>query len=625
MRPETVTTKERHRSSKSKNLVIRIARAITDKLNNLTLRRKFVLMCVLCVLLPIVVTDTIFFSLIFYTVNERERSEMTSKLDSVERTLDNMVNYMTTAAVNLYTTDELYDFLDEEYSSDLDYLNAYTTNSPLLHKVTFGNNTYISNIQVLCDNDTLINGGGVYRLDTYKDSNWYPRFSLSGRKMQFLPSRENPTDVNKRVLSLICQMNYNSNFSRERLIKLNLNYNYFSSILSQQYFDVDVYICDSEYILFSTTDPNKGTKDFLPYHAGDYSDARYTAEYDMFGDTWHIYLYPKSYLSTSAINLFKEHGELFFILVVINMLIPGLAIYFINRSITQRLFVLGRHIKMVKDEQYVPMVDNPTQDEIGALIENYNLMVTQIQTMIGVVYKEKIKQQEYELAKQRAELHALHSQINPHFIFNALESIRMRSLLKKEKETSEVIELLAVLMRKSTDWGDDSVTLRDEVSFAEAYLKIQRYRFGSRISYKLDIQDDCLNILLPKLTLVTFVENACVHGVEGVGHNCMVLISAEKTSDTFNIYIEDTGAGMSYEQQEELLRVMRTGDMDSLEGSHSVGIMNACLRLRKYYNERIVFEIDSEPNAGTCVTIRIPVENIKQAKGGSDNAECTNR
>jgi two-component system sensor histidine kinase YesM len=280
---------------------------------------------------------------------------------------------------------------------------------------------------------------------------------------------------------------------------------------------------------------------------------------------------------------------------------------------------------MVKDEKYAQMTDNPTKDEIGTLIENYNLMVTQIQTMIGVVYKEKIKQQEHELAKQRAELHALHSQINPHFIFNALESIRMRSLLKQEKETAKVIELLAVLMRKSTDWGDDCVTLTDEVSFAEAYLKMQQYRFGDRISYKLDIHDDCLNILLPKLTLVTFVENACVHGVEGVGHDCMVLLSAEKENKTLNIYIEDTGAGMTKSQQEDLLQVMRKGNMDTLEGRHSVGIMNACLRLRKYFGDEIVFEIDGEPNAGTCITIRIPLEKINRSEGGSDNAECSNR
>jgi two-component system sensor histidine kinase YesM len=625
MKRQTVTKKARQGSSKFKILMMRIARAVTDPLNNLNLRKKFILMCVICVLLPIVVTDTIFFSLIFFTVNERQHSEMKNTLASVERTLDNMTDYMTTAAVNLYTTKELYGFLDEQYGTNLDYLNAYKNHASLLHKVTFGNNTYISNVQLFCDNDTLINGGGVYRLDTSRESYWYTRFFLSGRKMAMLPSRETPSEVDKRILSFICIMDYNVNNTRERIIKLNLNYNYFLTILNQQYYDVDVYICDSEQVLFSTTDPNKGTQGFIPLKAGDFSDARYASTYDMFGDTWSVYLYPKSYLSTSAADLFRQHGELFFVLVIINMLLPGLAIYFINRSITQRLIILGNHLQMVKDEKYAQMVENPTKDEIGTLIENYNLMVTQIQTMIGVVYIEKIKQKDHELAKQRAELHALHSQINPHFIFNALESIRMRSLLKQEKETAEVIELLAVLMRKSTDWGDDCVTLTDEVSFAEAYLKMQQYRFGSRISYKLDIHDDCLNILLPKLTLVTFVENACVHGVEGVGHNCMVLLSAEKANDSLNIYIEDTGAGMTKPQQEELLKVMRKGDMDSLEGRHSVGIMNACLRLRKYFGDEIVFEIDSEPNAGTCITIRIPLNKINRSEGGSDNAECSNR
>lgn len=619
------TAKTRREPSGFRDFIMRLARSVTDNLNNLKLRTKFVLMCVLCVLLPIVVTDTIFFSLIFYTVNERQQSEMRNTLDSVSRTLDNMVDYMTTAAVDLYTTKELYDFLDEQYTSNLDYMNAYKANSSLLHKVTYGNNTYISDVQLFSDNNTLVNGGGVYRLDLIKDLEWYSQFNRSERNMVLIPSLESPSDNEKRVLSFICRMNYRSVNKSERIIKLNLNYYYFSRILNEQFFDVDVTVCDSDYVLFSTTDPNRGTKEFIRLQEGDFSDARYSSTYDIFGDTWTVYLYPKNYFSTSALDLFMQHGELFFVLVIINMLLPGLAIYFINRSITQRIIVLGNHLQMVKDEKYAQMTDNPTRDEIGTLIENYNLMVTQIQTMIGVVYKEKIKQQEFELAKQRAELHALHSQINPHFIFNALESIRMRSLLKQEKETAEVIELLAVLMRKSTEWGDDCVTLADEISFAEAYLKMQQYRFGSRIKYKLDIRDDCRNILLPKLTLVTFVENACVHGVEGVGHDCMVLLSAEMTNGDLIILIEDTGAGMSKAQQEDLLQVMRNGDMESLEGRHSVGIMNACLRLRKYFGDRIIFEIDSEPNTGTCITIRIPLNNKNQPEGGPDNVERSDR
>ena len=302
------------------------------------------------------------------------------------------------------------------------------------------------------------------------------------------------------------------------------------------------------------------------------------------------------------------------------MLLPAIAIYYISRSFTHRIIVLGDHLKMVKDEKYIRMDNTSSRDEIGDLVNNYNLMVEQIDNMTGVVFKEKIRRQDYELAKQRAELQALHSQINPHFIFNALESIRMRSLLKHETETSEVIELLAVLMRKSTDWWGDCVTLADEVNFAEAYLKLQQYRFGKRLSYKLSVNEDCLNLLLPKLTLVTFVENACVHGVESVGHDCMVLISAEKENGTLSIYVEDTGAGMSQKQQEEILREMREGDIESLRGRRSVGILNACLRLRKYFGDDIVFEIDSAPKAGTCITIRIPIDRMKRQEERLKNA-----
>jgi two-component system sensor histidine kinase YesM len=466
----------------------------------------------------------------------------------------------------------------------------------------------------------LVTGGGIYALSSAHNSDWYNRFVSSGRQMALYPSLESNSEVDKRELSLLCQMDYNLNIDKERIIKLNLNYNYFTRVLNQQYYNADIYICDSERVLFSTVDPNKGTKLFIPLTDMDFSDARYSKTYAVFGETWNIYLYPHSYMKINTINILSKHGELFALLVLINMLLPAIAIFFLNRSITRRIIVLGNHLQMVKDENYVQMDSDSSKDEIGELVQNYNHMVAQIDNMTGVVFKEKIMRQEYDLAKQRAELQALHSQINPHFIFNALESIRMRSLIKHETETSEVIELLAVLMRKSTDWWDDCVTLADEVSFAEAYLKLQQYRFGSRLNYKINVNEDCLDLLLPKLTLVTFVENACVHGVESVSHDCTVLISAETENGSLVIYVEDTGVGMKPSDQEEILKEMREGDIESLRSRRSVGILNACLRLRKYFGENIVFEIDSEPNAGTCITIRIPLEKISRSEGGSKDA-----
>lgn len=118
------------------------------------------------------------------------------------------------------------------------------------------------------------------------------------------------------------------------------------------------------------------------------------------------------------------------------------------------------------------------------------------------------------MERQNAELLALHSQINPHFLFNALESIRMHSLLKNEYETADMVEKLALMQRQYVEWGNDSVEIRREMGFVRAYLGLQKYRFGERLSYSLEVEEDCLDIKIPKMTVVTFVENACVHGIE---------------------------------------------------------------------------------------------------------------
>ena len=115
--------------------------------------------------------------------------------------------------------------------------------------------------------------------------------------------------------------------------------------------------------------------------------------------------------------------------------------------------------------------------------------------------------------QKEAEIHALEAQINPHFLFNALESIRMHSILKKEEETADMIQKLAIMVRQNVDWSSDSNTIKRELAFVEAYLSLQKYRFGERLSYQINAQEDCQNILVPKLTITTFVENACVHGL----------------------------------------------------------------------------------------------------------------
>ena len=228
-----------------------------------------------------------------------------------------------------------------------------------------------------------------------------------------------------------------------------------------------------------------------------------------------------------------------------------------NRSFTQRISELSKVFETVGGEHLVPISYVRGKDEIGSLMSNYNRMVARTNELIQIVYKNKIKEQEMLVERQNAELLALHSQINPHFLFNALESIRMHSLLKNEYETADMVEKLALMQRQYVEWGNDSVEIRREMEFVRAYLGLQKYRFGERLSYSLEV--------------------------------------------------EDTGCGMDASQMQELKERMLNASIDMLKDGGRVGIINACLRLKMVFGEQVAFDIEGEQGVGTTVSIRMPL------------------
>ena len=247
------------------------------------------------------------------------------------------------------------------------------------------------------------------------------------------------------------------------------------------------------------------------------------------------------------------------------------------------------------------------------LMRSYNHMAERMNELIQTVYKDRLKEQEMDIARQTAELLALHSQINPHFLFNALESIRMHSILKKEYETADMVEKLALMQRQNVEWSSDSVTVEEELRFAQAYLELQKYRFGERLSYRMEAEEECRMLRIPKLSLVTFVENACVHGIEKKTSPGWIFVRItcrqEEEGRVLCMEIEDTGAGMPQEELSEMQARMNHASIERLREKERVGILNACIRLKMATGDRVAFEMESEEGVGTIVTIRVPMEN----------------
>lgn len=256
-----------------------------------------------------------------------------------------------------------------------------------------------------------------------------------------------------------------------------------------------------------------------------------------------------------------------------------------------------------------------SDDEIGRLSQSFNRMVEDIQHLIETVYKE-------QLLKQRAQLKSLQMQINPHFLYNTLETINWMARIKGASDIGSVVKSLGDLMR-TTISGSDFISIRDEIKGLNNYLNIQRCRYGDKFDAIITIDPVLYEIKIPKLIIQPIVENAIVHGIEQKIGKGTVSITGKIEEDIVNILIEDDGIGMT---STAINKVLENSDDLKSEGHTLIGINNVDKRIRMYYGERYGLQIQTVQGEGTKMTIRFPAsseiaQNNKKGKKSSDTID----
>ncbi len=229
--------------------------------------------------------------------------------------------------------------------------------------------------------------------------------------------------------------------------------------------------------------------------------------------------------------------------------------------------------------------------EIAALSDSFEHMVVQIQSLM-----EKVRQEEISLRK--TELNALQSQINPHFLYNTLDSIAWMCEEHRSEEAVEMVSSLAKLFRISISKGHELITLEKELQHAESYLKIQKYRYKSQFSYDFNIDEACLSCLCNKITLQPIIENAIYHGLDMVDKG-IITIEVSGLEEDIVLRVIDNGVGMTDEQCNEILQ-RETSDKTG------IGIKNVNDRIKIYFGDLYGVTIKSELDVGTEISILIP-------------------
>ncbi|MBQ0001164.1 MAG: histidine kinase [Clostridiales bacterium] len=581
-------------------------RSIETWLDNYKLKRKLQIFYLLCVLIPLIITD----SLIMYSFSHAEMVQqeysMKNEAEAVRTTITSTLDFTDSLASSFYINRNLYEFLDEHYRTPYDYFVAYQNlmKSSLFRTTMSGT---MLRIKLYGDNETILNGGEFGQTDRIRGETWYQSLQDSGKDSILYVGYESgdvPNYNSKRRVIYLKKMNYYKRDNRERIIKIELDYNGLIRQLEDLYRESDIYICNEDRILFSNNGHSNQTQDFDTFTMQD--QIGYELPFTYFGMPMRILIMKEP---INAWVFLKEHIPSIIALLLINIFMPWIFSLYMNHSLTRRMSILADAFNSVNEDQLTEISEITGKDEISMLMERYNVMAGRTNELIQSVYKGTIREQEFEISRKNAELLALHSQINPHFMFNTLESIRMHSILRKEYETADMVEKLAIMERQIVNWNEDVIEIQKEMDFVEAYLSLQKYRFGDKLSYEIELDDDCRRIRIPKLSIVTFVENACVHGIESKTNRGWIFVRAYKEDYMLNLEIEDTGGGIDEEEAEQLLYDMEHADIDSVkEKRRGVGVINACLRLKMVMGEDVSFQLTSEKEIGTLVNIRIPLQ-----------------
>jgi two-component system sensor histidine kinase YesM len=242
------------------------------------------------------------------------------------------------------------------------------------------------------------------------------------------------------------------------------------------------------------------------------------------------------------------------------------------------------------------------KDEVGKLGFVFDKMLDRINKML-----EQIKEEQSR--KRMAELKMLQAQINPHFLFNVLNSIRTRVYLKGDKESADLISSLSYLLRMTIN-NKEMITLQDEVETVKGFVKLMRIRQKDLIELDVQLVHDSLTTEIPRFTLQPIVENSIIHGLRKNGG--MLSIHSEIDQAGFlHIYIEDSGVGMTKDQLETLHLNMKGTQLKVPTGFSGLGLRNVFERLAIIYGEMFQMEINSNPSHGTSVHLRIPITQIE--------------
>lgn len=510
-----------------------------------------------------------------------------------------------------------------EFADRQEYMRAVDRNEVLnRYAKTYAE---VSKIEIYTDNPSLSDYKQFVRMDEdVKETVWYQRaMEQAGVFWQAVPWEDGYRDSNWELCLVKRIQLVNSPYHAVLVIRIDSNYlriwvdnTEYSSVMS----------VDRGAVFYSSDRERNGKAQPLAIDF-DESYYRYTGRIKIDGRQCFIDVSTlHAYQSGSKIYIctLDKHGcahirsilSMCGVMIAVALIIPGILIHIFTNYFTGRVRLLRQEMHKVSNQDYELIPALRGSDEISEAFGDLQVMVGNIKEQEARAYEAQIKEQALLIRQQEMEFKMLASQINPHFLYNTLETIRMKALTAGDREAATAIKLLGKSMRYVLEnMGTSVTTLGEELNHVDEYMKIQHLRFGDRIGYQKNVEEglELTRYRILPLLLQPVVENAIVHGLDETEENGSIVISVyrKKLDETELLFIDvdDNGCGMT----EETLGKLRTDiEIRDMSRSKSIGLYNINQRLKLHYGEGYRVHVYSEPGKGTRVRLMIPAEKMAE-------------
>lgn len=589
----------------------RLLENIVRRISGLKIMYKLLLVYVIIGTLPL----TLLSSYMIYSTKKmimaQHNNQVAAENRRVRNILFNTIYLATNISDSILYDRDLIKLLKENYASEEAVYKAYRNYEAIDSIIK--SYTEISNIQIYVTNKTLITSGSFVRVDGQTaSSDWYKEVKDSPGKLLWV--YDDTADA-ESTLRLIRRMPL-SNTKDYAIMSISISTNYMRFIINSN--SINTILGIDNAMSFYSNDYNEIGRPLKElYQTGNIQlNTPYTLKYQG-KDTLAYSTFQNAPKSKSvfqittfdplAISHVTESILLNIKVILLSFMVPLLMIVGYSIAFNRRILILRREMNKIANGDF-NIIDNfNSQDELGELFKDMQKTILSIQQLNTKIYEDKLLRQKLLNYQQQMEFNLLTNQINPHFLYNTLETIRMQLSINKEYDAARIVKQLGKFMRHNIEADNSLVLLSSELEYINIYMEIQHYRFGDRVNFQItqDNESAVKDYMILPLLIQPIVENAFVHGLEGKKAGGTVVIDITSSEEYLILSITDNGLGMSENTLNALL--ISINDPGNKSKSH-IGLHNVQQRIKLFYGEKYGLQIKTMENQFTIITVYLPLQ-----------------